>query len=389
MRLLNGLLLFLATMLTAGGYGATFLLSLHFKSLGGSEIDTGLALAGAMFGTLVGVPLVGWFAPRLGSARMAMAAALCVAAGFEMFAVLTRVSSLIVVPGFFVGLGWGAFYLAAPMALAERTSDADRGFWFSRFGAFQMAGVGGSPILATYATNLLHMPIRDVFFTVGALCVAAAALLEVFYRLAPSSQTQLRHRWVRDIGDISRSPAIYPILMVALGACVLSGMMTFQTSLVQSTRATASSFFAIYALTVVFSRWLLAPMVNKIHPEIATKVLLVTMVTGVTLMFAIPINVLFQAASALLLGIGYGLVYPVIQTQVVNDSSVARRHAALTWFVVSYFVGIFGFPIVGGWILVHFGKSGLLTLIAACGILELILAMLRYRINIRTMLPQT
>ncbi|EDT42633.1 major facilitator superfamily MFS_1 [Burkholderia ambifaria MEX-5] len=39
----------------------------------------------------------------------------------------------------------------------------------------------------------------------------------------------------------------------------------------------------------------------------------------------------------------------------------------LTWFVASYFIGTFGFPSVGGWVMVHAGKGALLTRIASCG----------------------
>lgn len=98
------------------------------------------------------------------------------------------------------------------------------------------------------------------------------------------------------------------------------------------------------------------------------------MVLGILAMFAVPASAVFHMLAAVLLGIGYGLVYSIIQTQAVNDSPVEHRPAALTWFVLSYFVGVFGFPAVGGWVLVHAGKSGLLLLILACGLAELAIA---------------
>jgi hypothetical protein len=45
-----------------------------------------------------------------------------------------------------------------------------------------------------------------------------------------------------------------------------------------------------------------------------------------------------------------------------------HRQAALTLFAVAYFVGAFGFPAVGGWVLVHLGNTALIALIAACGL---------------------
>ena len=92
MRSSHAYLLFLGTLLTALGYGATFLLTEHFRSLGGSEINTGTTLAGAMVGTLIGVPLVGWFASRLGAARMAAFGAISVATGYLGLAFITVLS---------------------------------------------------------------------------------------------------------------------------------------------------------------------------------------------------------------------------------------------------------------------------------------------------------
>ena len=84
MRSWHSALLFIGTMLTALGYGATFLLTEHFRALGGSEVSTGLTLAGAMAGTFMGVPLVGWFAERLGAARMAALGAFLLGLGYGL-----------------------------------------------------------------------------------------------------------------------------------------------------------------------------------------------------------------------------------------------------------------------------------------------------------------
>src|SRR5471032_2071351 len=352
MRPSHSLFVLVATLLAGAGYGATFFLSMHFRSLGGSDLDTGLALAEATSGTLLGVPLVGWFAQHIGAARTTALGAVCIGLGVTGFALVDHVSPLTVFPGFLVGLGWGAFYLAAPMSLAERTSDANRGFWFMRFGTVQMAGIGG----------------------------CAALMLEVFGRISPHSPTApvpVRDRWLREFGAIFRTRAVFPIVMISLCACVFSGLMTFQMALVQGTHAQAGTFFSFYAIAVVVARWLLGRFVIKLHREGITKVLLIFMLLSVVATIAVPYHGLFHPASAVLLGTGYGLVYPTIEAQAVNDSATTHRPAALTWFVVSYFIGTFGFPAVGGWVLVHMGRGMLVALIAACGIAALMLAIAR------------
>ena len=83
--------------------------------------------------------------------------------------------------------------------------------------------------------------------------------------------------------------------------------------------------------------------------------------------------------SAILLGLGYGLVYTVIQTQAVNDAPPELRSAALTWFVIAYFLGIFGFPVLGGWMIVTVGIAGFLAAVLAFAVAEMALALLRGR----------
>jgi MFS family permease len=378
MRPVSASFMLIGVLLASAGYGATFLLSMRFRSIGGSDFMTGVALAGAMVGTFCGVSLASWGGRRFGATRIAALAALCVGAGIATFAFIDHVGAGDVVPGFLVGLGWGGFYVAAPMSLVERTDDAERGRWFLRFATFQMTGVGGCPALAAFAIHYGHLALTSVLYIVGALCAAAAVLFEIFGKLVPRrSATVAGERWLRDLGAIVRTRAIYPIAIIALGTCVFSGLMTFQMSLIEGTRAQASTFFSLYTLTVVSTRWLLSRFVVNLRPGTATKALLGMTLLGAMAMYAVPYHVAFHMAAAVLLGTGYGLAYPIVQTQALDDSGALHRHTALTWFVIAYFVGVFGFPSVGGWVLVHGGKAALLGLIAACGIAALLLAILR------------
>ncbi len=181
---------------------------------------------------------------------------------------------------------------------------------------------------------------------------------------------------MKKITKIAASSAIRPIVMVGLGGCVFSGMMSFQSSLVEGTRANASTFFAVHAATVVVSRLLLARGLSTMPRIPLVTTLMLFLIMGILALLGIPVHPVFQIVAAMLTGIGYGLVYPVIQTWAVNDSAIENRHAALTWFVAAYFVGIFGFPVIGGWILVSGDKALFILVLAAIASLELVMALL-------------
>ncbi|MDC9593755.1 MFS transporter [Xenorhabdus sp. IM139775] len=381
MRTTLALFLLFGTLFTAGGYGATFLISEYFRAQGGSDIDTGTTLSVALVGTLIGVPLVGWFAGQLEASRLAAFAAVLMSCGYFLFGGFSGELSYIQnIAALLIGLGWGMFYISGPMALSERVTDADRGHWFTRFSAFQMAGICGSPILLTIAVAQGGFSIQATFLLVGIIGILASLLLTVFGIKVPLEKRELSLRpWVKKIAKIAVSSAIRPIVMVGLGGCVFSGMMSFQSSLVEGTSANASTFFAVHAVTVVVSRILLARYLSTVSRIPLIITLMSCLIIGILFLLGISIHPVFQVVAAMLTGIGYGLVYPVIQTWAVNDSPLEDRHAALTWFVIAYFAGIFGFPLIGGWILVDAGKTLFILTLAVIAFIELVVAFLRMR----------
>ncbi|MCU5774592.1 MFS transporter [Erwiniaceae bacterium BAC15a-03b] len=367
----------LGTLLTAGGYGATFLISAWFRAQGGSDIDAGNTLSMALAGTLTGVPVVGWFAGKIDAARLAALAALTLACGYALLGNLRGIDPVYLprLATLLIGLGWGMFYLAAPLALSERLTDAERGPGFTRFSAFQMTGICSSPVLLTALMGQGGLPLQTTFLWVAGMGLVAALLLGIFGVREPRGRTEVLLRpWAGKITTLSKSSVIRPIVMVGLGGAVFSGMMAFQSSLTEGTRASASTFFAVHAATAVVSRLTLARRLSVWPRTPLVIVLLGSLIAGLVCLLGIPVHPAFQIVAAILTGAGYGLLYPVIQTWAVNDSQQEDRHAALTWFVVAYFVGIFGFPAFGGWLLVSAGKAGFVWALVALATLELAMA---------------
>lgn len=245
MRKTSSLFLLFGTLFSAGGYGATFLISAWFHSQGGNDIDAGATLGMALFGTLIGVPLVGWFAGKLDASRLAALAALIQSCGYFLLGSLSGGSGYLPhVAALLIGLGWGMFYIGGPMALSERLTDTERGPGFTRFSAFQMTGICGSPILLTIAVVQGGIPIQAAFLLVGVMGVFASILLMIFGTREPLIRHENSLRpWVKKITVLAKSGVIRPIVMVCLGGAVFSGMMSFQDSLTDGSLASASYFF--------------------------------------------------------------------------------------------------------------------------------------------------
>ena len=380
----SSFLLLLGTLLASLGYGATFLLSDYIKICGGASDDVGFAFASAMIGTFVGVPCVGWLASKLNAIRLASIACLSISFGFLLLSSASySVFILVNIAGFFIGLGWGMFYVGAPMGLSERISDQVRGLWFTRFGAFQMAGIGISPVVIHFLNTKLHISLQICFLALALLVAGASLLLKIFNDKEPVTlKNHITHAWVTKLPKILRSVTVLPILMVCFGACAFSGLMSFQSSLVAGSSANPSMFFMVYAITTVFSRIICAPFLTKIKPITLMFCLLTVMLIGIFAMFGVQSSALWQIISAICVGAGYGLVYPIIQTWAINSSDEQDRHAVFTWFVLFYFVGVFGFPAVGSFLLKVGGSNMLLITLVIVVALEIscvIYGALRYK----------
>lgn len=372
--------LFLGTLFASVGYGATFLFTDYIKAHGGNEFQAGLVLASAMIGTFAGVPIVGWFSGRIDAAKLISFACISISLGFLILSLKDNYIFLLSkFAGFFIGLGWGMFYVGAPMSLSERISDENRSFWFTRFGAMQMAGIGIGPVILNIAIKSYGISIENTFAAVSILSLIASIFLYSFAKSEPifSNNKNIR-TWIRYFPLIAQSSAIFPIIMVGLGASVFSGLMIFQTSLVEGTSADPSMFFIVYTIATVLSRVILAPFLKRFQEFKLMIALLLIMSLGVFAMFGVSFYANYQIIAAALVGIGYGLVYPLIQTWVVNSSLPEYRQAALTWFVLIYFIGIFGFPVIGGFLLVHFGKLTLIYCLLAMAIIELMIVVFAF-----------
>lgn len=99
-----------------------------------------------------------------------------------------------------------------------------------------------------------HVYLRP-FSVIAGACALASAMLPSFETISPRPYTVQNTRestaWMRALPALVRSRALFPILMVGLGASVFTGLMTFQTSLIRGTTLEAGTYFGAYAITVV------------------------------------------------------------------------------------------------------------------------------------------
>lgn len=76
-------------------------------------------------------------------------------------------------------------------------------------------------------------------------------------------------------------------------------------------------------------------------------------------------------------GLGYGVSYPILVAMAANDAEDHLGPQTLQLFALTYFIGVFGFPLIAGWLIVEVGSRPLLILVAVLAAIEATMALRR------------
>jgi len=81
--------------------------------------------------------------------------------------------------------------------------------------------------------------------------------------------------------------------------------------------------------------------------------------------------------AAVTLGVGYGLTYSVINGLAANEAPAGTTSQALLLFSLAYFIGVFGFPLLAGKVIVEYGMPTLLMSVLAVALLNWLITVAR------------
>ncbi len=380
-RLTMFALFYPASFLQAGAYGLTFMLPRLFETFGANEKVVGVTLFVTTIATLITVYYAGHLSDRFGRLRTLGVACLSIAAALTAYGLAEGVGALLIFASIAIGFGWGLTYALSPIVLTRLVTTAERVRYFAILSVALMAGFGLSPVMASMMEKA-GMTVNTAFFVTAALCALAGA---IFFALikpvrahSEGSGPELRSSLsLAGVAAIMRSRARLPVIMVCLGASVFAGMNNFQTVFADERGLDYADYFLIYTVTVVLFRVVLARFKGGRNPYMTIAALQYVMFGSVVLFMGIGGNVQMYLVVAFLFGIGYGVSYPILAAMAANDADQDLLPQTLQFFALSYFIGIFGFPLVAGWMIVELGNLALLILVAALAGIEATMAALR------------
>ncbi|MBV4485698.1 MFS transporter [Pseudomonas sp. SWRI153] len=355
----------LASYLLSLSYGSTFLLSLLIGSRGGNEHDAGSVISAAMLSTFCAVLVSGHLSDLFGAARSIALFGLLLVAASLGFAMTREFGHLLLFFGLLLGLGWGVFYTLGPIIVASLVTPTQRAKYFALLSGSMMTGIGSAPLLAR-AASAAGMPLTSAFY-LAALASLVGVLLfwQLGAQLKDSHTTSAARITWQATAQVLGSRALFPIIMVGLGGCIFGGLSSFQTSYAAARSLDYSLFFLGFMSAAISSRMLIAGFVVKRDPLLASCLLSGVMLGSIVL-FAFGVHSGFSyLLAAVMLGVGYGLTYSVINGLAANEAPPGATSQALLLFSLSYFIGVFGFPLLAGKIIVEHGLPTLLLALLA------------------------
>ncbi|WNZ53813.1 MFS transporter (plasmid) [Microbulbifer sp. MKSA007] len=380
-RTLTFVVYLLAVLLQAGAYGLTFMLPRLFATFGANEKAVGLILLVATVSTLIAVYFSGHLSDWFGRVITLGLACLAIAAALALFAVADGVNAMVVLASLLLGAGWGLTYALAPVVLTRLVTADERIRYFALHSVVLMAGFGLSPVMASQI-EAAGGTIADAFLITSGLCVLSALLFFVLvgpvrqHAINPGPEARSRLS-LGYVGSILKGKAVLPIIMVCLGASVFAGMNNFQTVFADARGLDYAHFFLAYTITVVICRVVLAKFKGGTQPYMTIAALQYVMAGSVLLFAFSGASVPAYIVVAILFGVGYGASYPVLAAMAANDAQEDLVPQTLQLFALTYFIGIFGFPLIAGWMIVELGTAPLLYLIVALAALEATMALRR------------
>ena len=354
----------LSSYLLSLSYGTTFLLAMTLRAHGASEADAGSVISTAMLSTFLAVIFSGHLSDHLGAARSVAVGAVFLAAACLGFAALPGLGVAMMLFGLLLGFGWGVFYTLGPIIVAMLIEPERRVKYFALLSGCMMTGIGTGPLLGRVA-QALGYPVEAAFVVAAGASVLGGVM---FWLMAPRIQQHQSAVAVSRITPVAArsvlsSKAAFAILMVGLGGAIFGGLSSFQTSYAALLHLDYSLFFIGFMSAVIACRLLVAGFIVKRDPYVMACVLTALIVLSVLMFMYWVASPGGYLLAAIVLGVGYGLTYSVINGLAANEAPAGQTAQALLLFSLAYFIGVFGFPLLAGKVIVEAGMAALLQLL--------------------------
>lgn len=267
---------------------------------------------------------------------------------------------------FFHGLFWGLSTVSANTVAIDIIPSSRRAEGIGFFGVNTNLAMAIAPFIAVniYEAYGFQVLISSALF-MGFLSIIAAFFIKVPYRDRPKSRPAIsKDRFIL----LTAIPIFLNQLLLSFGWGTLVAFAVLYGKEIDVPNP--GVFFLFLAAGLMLSRITSGKLVDRghLHPVMMAAILLITL--GY-LSFALFHNSFFFSLSAFLIGIGYGTLFPALQTIYINMAPSSRRGTANSTYLTGFDLGIGTGMLAGAYLAGMYGLASVYLITAGCSLLAL------------------
>ncbi len=334
----------------------------HILDLGGSPATAGLFLGFLTYASAFSAPVTGALADRLGKRAMLIACSLALCGFGLAYAVVPGATSMLAL-ALLHGVFWSGLLSASSAYMTDFIPESRRAEGIGYWGLSSVVALMVAPSFGLWLHRRGWTPLC---LTVASLCLAMAAIAWTL----PETAVAARRSRERSLGALVEWRVLGVAFTLFLCSFGYGALTSFAALFARHEGITPTGlYFVCLAVSILAVRPVIGPLSDRVGARRVLPPCLLVTCAGLTVL-ALGSGRPAFVASALLFGLGFGSLHPVLATHVLRHVAPDRRGAAFGAILAAFDTGIGSGSIVAGVLVEHvsfraaFGAAAVLSALA-------------------------
>lgn len=321
------------------------------KVMHAGKTQIGIVFAIYTLAALLIRPFAGYFVDSYGRSLIFLISFFIFSLIFGAFSFAVTLSQVIILR-FIHGLAWGISTTSSSTVIVDLIPEKRRGEGLGYFGISMTIGLALGPYLGTIIAGNNHF---DTMFFVASLLSLSGFIMASMVKFPKFNHKNLKSKfeWSKLI-ELSSLPVSLIILLVCVS---YGGVIIFISLYAKEIKIENSGlFFLIYAIGLALSRLKSGKIFDKFGPDKICIWGFLFLISGLFILSFLK-NAFGFYTSALFIGIGFGIIFPVFQAMINNTVTIHQRGVANSTFFTAVDIGIGLGAVISGFLAEKFSLS--------------------------------
>jgi MFS family permease len=334
------------------------------SELKAGKSDVGIVLAAYTIASILIRPFGGFSLDKFGRRTIYLLALSLYALFFCGYLFATTIALLIVLR-FMQGITWGVTTIAGSTIAIDIIPENKRGEGIGYFALSTTLGMSIGPLIGLF---FCHQFGYTAMFIAGIIASFISLICASLIKLPPIPAADIHFSWQNLFDKRSVIPSINLLIIMITYGGLLSFIALYGREIgIQNT----SMFFLVFSLGIASSRFFAGKSFDKEGPVKILTLCLSLLIIG------FPLLVLFKNAagfyiSAIIIGYGIGVVFPVFQAIINNLADPLRRGAANSTLFTCLDLGMGAGMVIMGYVAEYLSISATFIFSSVIGVTGLI-----------------